>query len=276
MKKTSIVIIGFLGGLLFTFSQQKTVPTVEEIYNKYITAIGGKEKLSNIVSKKEVRAISHEYEIKGQSAKQQTFIEQDIGFVDTQKSQAAYITRFIKPDGSTVLTKQLTANGKTTTLLPNGEKKVTNTLPDSFKEGCFPTTVISPGSEVLPNEIFNGTEAYVIHSKTNISHNKWDTYVYFDRDSGLLIGDKLIGKNNTLNTSYLRIREYSEYKEVQDILVFHKITQHIKSVSSNAISIKIDNRIYKVIATEFNTDIEDFKQNCFQKPEECFAQYIKK
>ncbi|HET8839471.1 MAG TPA: hypothetical protein VFM82_10815 [Flavobacteriaceae bacterium] len=274
MKKSMTILIAFFA-LSLTSAQEKIV-TVEEIYANYIEAIGGSEKLDKVVNKKEIRSISNDYEITGQSAEKGAYKEEDIGLIDSEEHLVAYITRYITNKGDTLLSRQLQANGKSTTWLPNGEKKEKKIVVDKFKEGgCFPSTIIPAGSEILPNEIFNEKEVYVVHLKKRISNDEWHVYTYFDMNSGFVIGEKTVGANDAMATSYLRTIEYGDYKEVEGIFIPHTRKMYEKSVSSHGISTIIKNKTTQVIAVEFNTDIKDFKNNCFKKPEECFEKAIK-
>ena len=277
MKKGIIFTTIFL---LFVsaFAQQ---PTVEEIYAKYITAIGGSEKLNSVTNKMVVSSLVSEYSSKGVANIEGTAKQGIINLWDYAGQQSATILKQYPSalTGNKILfTRYFTANGQITTLLSDGKKTVSPSgQVDRFLKNPFPETVVPSGSKVLPNETFDGKEVYVInYEQPGASGLTSDCYVYFDIDSGLLLGSKVIIEQEVAGShiTTININHCEDYREVEGILVSHKVTQEMTQEMTGATNMTTENKIItESIAIIFNMDVEDFKNNCFQQPEACFEKY---
>ncbi|RAV29126.1 hypothetical protein [Sinomicrobium soli] len=276
-KRITLVSIYFI--LFSAFGQQ--TPTVEEIYAKYIMAIGGNEKLANIVNKVDVSAVFSEYTIMGAVENQGTTKQEIINFRDYANVQSATILKQFPSAlaGDKIsFSRYLTANGKTTILFPDGKKQVmASTTYNRYQEQPFPETVAPPGGKVLPNETLNGKEVYVVNYQQNITGSEFNCYAYFETDSGLLVASKLIDKKESFGSTNttISVNNYEDYKEIGGILIPYKIKTEQKTETTGAVSMTSVTKMQtEVITITFNIDPEDFKQNCFQRPEECFAGYM--
>ena len=167
-----------------------------------------------------------------------------------------------------------------TMLLPDGKEMVMASGEiDRYLADPFPETLIPPESKVLPNEIIDGKEFYVVnYERTTSTGLKFDAYEYFDTNSGLKLGFKEVIKQEDSGSiiSTTALQYYEDYKEVEGILVSHTLYMHkSQEIIGQTNMTTIINEVIETSAIVFNMDIEDFKQNCFQKPEACFAKYEK-
>ncbi|HET8839473.1 MAG TPA: hypothetical protein VFM82_10825 [Flavobacteriaceae bacterium] len=278
MKKQMTFLAAFF--VLALASAQEKTPTVEEIYAKYIEAIGGKEKVKSITTKQEMKITSTE----GRSGN--TVINTQNGrieFLDYVEEKSASITRTTSSTGTDTYSRSLIMDGKGYLLLKDGTRMDYPVHFDMFKWGIFQETM-QPGSQTMPDEVFNGEEVYVVKyelekSVPSIKTNEY--YEYFSKTSGLRIGAKQISSsitenktlgNTTVNTT--TIFEFKDYKEVGGILIPHQTTMDYENVMSGGLNRTSSSSTTMTIKNiQLNVDMEDFRQNCFQQPEACFAKF---
>ncbi len=229
MKKSITTTIAFLT-LSFTFAQQITV---EEIYDNYIEAIGGKERLNNIVNQMTISTSNSSVSSEAWSTNSQTMV---IDFIDYDAQQTANITKNYPSSlngNKTSYTRRLTANGKMTIILPDGQK-IESSFPEQFPD--FMDTTVPLGSKILPNKTFNDKEVYVVNYEQEIAGIKQNVYEYFDIASGLKIGSKnnsettkdnetsaLSTSISTSSTSVNSTITSFEYKKMNGFLYPYKI-----------------------------------------------------
>lgn len=130
------------------------------------------------------------------------------------------------------------------------------------------------GSEVKPDsevtkDIYNSEEVYVVKYKgkknmTNII--SVDVYEYFSIKTGLFIALKQVTKFEKNGESIMLI-DFSDYKEVQGVLVSHTQNSTFKTKTDTSVN-EIKSKVTKKI--QINIDTKDFQENCFKKPEKCF------
>ncbi|MFA7446235.1 MAG: hypothetical protein WCY89_09830 [Flavobacteriaceae bacterium] len=294
MKK--VFLLPFLLGAFFVTAQQITV---EEIYANYINAIGGKEKITNIVNQKQHIAFYSSIKVsKGESnsfvnaAKKLmdnsqtvengniaglfgiTTREQDslhlvkelIAFTDRANNEYASLSK--SSEGN--FTRLLNLNGNFYSVNEDGIKNRYSSSFNPFKDDFFPEAAIRAGREVMSNEIYKGEEVYVVKyeaERATPTIKKNDVYEYFSTATGLKVASKQITEIEikTHKSITTTITEYEDYKEADGILIPHKTIFYNKEGKRQLEHI--------ILNIQFNIDPEDFKQNCFQNPEACFEEY---
>jgi len=277
--KTSALIFSAVLMLALTASAQEQTPTVEEIYTKYLHAIGGNEKIKNVENKMDVTLISTEYVTTGEISNQGTAKQEVINYWDYVNVQSATVNKQYPSEltgDKITFTRYLVANGKTTIMLPDGKKQESTSLHTGFEEAPFPETTVPPGAKLLPNETFNGKEVYVVSYEKSTIGTPFQCIAYFDIASGLLEASTQINKeeNYGSNMTTKSLNIYENYKEVDGMLLPHRIKMTIDHETTGALNMKtVTNITMESIAIEFNINMEDFKNGCFQNPEDCFAKY---
>ncbi|HET8839474.1 MAG TPA: hypothetical protein VFM82_10830 [Flavobacteriaceae bacterium] len=284
MKKGTTITIVFL--MCFSvFAQQKAV---EEIYAKYFQAIGS-ENSKNVanVQAKLITTSENTAEIRsnilGDSKNNVETNSKIISFTDYVGKYYASISYSITSFGN-VLSRTLQSNGKGYFVMEDGTKTEYPVTVDIFKNG-YASETIPPGSERMPDEVFKEEEVYVVKcelEKTLPTIKKNTQYTYFSKSSGLIIGSKQITsiliENPTVGNTAVNsttINDFKDYKEIGGILVAHRIDTTIESETNgpNMKNTSLTNSTQIYTDIQFNTDMESFKSNCFQKPKECIAAF---
>ncbi len=294
MKKIFLLPF-FLGGFFVTAQQI----TVEEIYANYINAIGGKEKITNIVNKKQHIAIYSSVKVSKEEpisfinvAKKLmdnsqtvengniaglfgiTTTEQDslhlvkelIDFTDRANDQYASLSKSL--EGS--YTRLLNLNGNFYSVNEDGTKNIYSSSFNPFKDDFFPEATIRGEREVMSNEIYKGEEVYVVKYEAERAVptiKKNDVYEYFSTATRLKVASKQITEIEIKGYKSITttITEYEDYKEADGILIPHKTIFYNEEGKKQS--------EYRVLDIQFNINPEDFKQNCFQNPKACFEEY---
>ncbi|MFA7445869.1 MAG: hypothetical protein WCY89_07965, partial [Flavobacteriaceae bacterium] len=229
MKK--VFLLPFLFGGFFVTAQQITV---EKIYANYIEAIGGKEKIDNIVNQMKVSMINTlNTTFSSIRATTKTTENQvmTIDFIDIQNQQTADITKNYSnlSENQNTYSQKIMIDGKMITILPDGQKYETPYLEKLNSD--FLGTTIPVGSKVLINETFNGKEVYVVNYEQKIAGGKQTVYEYFDIVSSLKLGYKKHSESvkeetnsyNTTTTIYIDSMSATlEYKKMNNILYPYK------------------------------------------------------
>jgi len=268
MKKTiTISVVLFMG--YFSLAQQITV---ESIYEKYINAIGGKEKIqgvTNIMEYSKSQGTMHT-KVDNETLNSEMEIEvitEIIYFVDVTLNQKALLTKNGK-----IYTKLIEHDGKKYIEAHDGKRTEIDNNGTEPPISIFIGSEIKPNSEVLPNEMYNSEEVYVIKYKgektmTNMISN--DVYEFFSVNTGLLVAFK---QDITMeaNIQSVTVIDFSDYKEVQGILIPHTNNAIITTKTGDGGS---EMNIQTTVVPQLNVDVKDFQENCFKKPEKCFKKY---
>lgn len=278
MKKQMTFLAAFF--VLTLVAAQEKAPSVEEIYARYIDAIGGSEKIKTITTKQEMNITSTEARTGSTVINSKN---SSISFIDYLRENYAAITQITSSTGIDTYSRTLVLDGKGYFLHKDGTRMDYPVHSDMFKWGIF-TEIIQPGSQTMPDEVFDGEEVYVVKyelekSVPTIKTNEY--YEYFSKTSGLRIGAKQISssinENKTLGnttTNSTTIFEFKDYKEVGGILIPHQTTMDYENVMSGGLNRTSSSSTTMTIKNiQLNVDMEDFRQNCFQQPEACFAKF---
>jgi len=270
--KTNITILSVLFLSYFSLAQEITV---ESIYEKYKNAIGGKEKVESITNIIEYTKSEGKSQQKIDSDIMNSEIETEnnleiIYFVDLKKNQRGSLSKAGK-----IYTKMIDNDGRKYIESYIDNKKVTQLEVENdgtdVPISIFIGSEINPNSEVIANEIYNGEEVYIVKYEgklfsTNMKSNI--TYEIFSVKTGLLVAIKQYTVYENSETDM--IIEFSDYKEVQGILIPHTTNSNITIRNKNG---RTNMQIKGTRIIQLNVDLEDFQKNCFKNHINCFKQY---
>lgn len=271
MKKSITTLLTLFVTYCITAQEIKSV---ESIYDNYMNAIGGKDKIKAISNIKQYEKsygsthIKHNYGGKTTETDVETNIA-IIYFDDLSSNQKVflskngdYITKLIGYDGKTFIED---SKGKQTEIENNDTEQ---------QSTVFIGSQIKPNSKVSLG-VYNSEDVYIVQYggkkiMTNIVNV--DFYEFFSVKTGLLLAIKqvTIMEKNAQSTMII---EFSDYKEVQGILIPHTKYGVITTTTDYGVT---DTKTNTIIITEFNIDKKDFQENCFKKPEKCFKNYSSK
>lgn len=271
MKKNIAILLSFCMSYFVIAQETKTV---ESIYDNYINAIGGKEKIkgiANILQYSKSNATSRmESNISGQNTEFQSESNSElIYFEDLILNQKVFMTKSGK-----YYNKLIGYDGKT--YMEDNKGKRTEIGNDDTAQ----QSTIFIGSEIKPNskvsiDIYNTEKVYIIKyqgKKTMTNIISVDVYEFFSVKTGLLLAFKQVTTMEK-NIQSVMITNFSDYKEVQGILIPH--TSHSTATTKTDNS-RSETKVKTLTITELNIDQKDFQENCFKKPEKCFKNYSSK
>ena len=271
--KTNITILSVLFLSYFSLAQEITV---ESIYEKYKNAIGGKEKVESITNIIEYTKNEGKSRLKIDTDIVNSEIEVEdnleiIYFVDLKKNQRGALSKNGK-----IYRKSIDNDGRKYIESYIGNKKVIQLEVENdgtdVPISIFIGSEINPNSEVIANEIYNGEEVYIVKYEgklfsTNMKSNI--TYEIFSVKTGLLVAIKqyTVYENSD---DMIMITEFSDYKEVQGILIPHTTNSNITTRGKNS---ETNTQVKGTSIIQLNVDMEDFQKNCFKNHKNCFKQY---
>ncbi|MBV9962620.1 MAG: M1 family peptidase [Parafilimonas sp.] len=189
---------------------QKPVPqgtTANDVINKYLTAIGGVNKINDV----------KDYSFTATGSVQ----GQDISFTRKFKVPGKMLLEISLPAMNMTIQK-LVVNGDNVSMTSQGQAATINENDKKrYQEGAYPFTEVNYSKtgytlQLAPTlENIDGKDAYVI---TVTSPSATVSKKYYDVQTGLKLREVIIGDQG--NTTY----SYSNYKEVSGIMIPYTIT----------------------------------------------------
>jgi len=266
----------------------KEPTTVEEVYDRFYNAIGLKSHPEASYFSKQSKSVSKSIN----KTLNSTSVSKEIEVMDFKKQTIAKVLSSKIMDNKPTIIKYVKTLEKTFMFSENGEttELPSQLKPHSFKMNFIEEPMDSSKATLIPSELFNGEECYVIliKSKINIhpSETIMDRYEFFSVKTGLKIGFKSITKSTikgipdkeeprystpeSVSTSISSV-QYQNFQKVDNLILHHKeifVVEINTSVSGNEYISSIETKT----EIKYNIDPEHFKNVTFKSPEEAIAE----
>lgn len=284
-----VILMNFLV-LNFSIAQSgvntKKLTSAKEVVERYRQAIGLNEHSNDFVyHSKQETSVVHTTTIYGGEKIEST--SKNIEFVDYVKEEIASIRAF-PINGRLSIARYLNTKETSYMFMDNGntaEHPQVLTY-DSFVQ--FPKAQESDDNDdtLLPNEIFDGEDAYVILSSVTLKLGDIDQttqiHRYYSVETGLLIGIKTNSKSTMVTdigggdipmeifTTGNSITYLKDYRKVGNILLPHKEIQITEIEQSGDVTSSTKMNVSKMI--DYNVDPEHFKNVIFKNPKKAIAE----
>jgi hypothetical protein len=219
--------------------KQPPLPSVEQVADNYLKAIGGKPAVAKLNTMLE----------KGTATTPQGLLQYEV----YEKSPNSYALNSSLPDGRKM---QQATNGSTGWRSGgnggaqdlNGLQLRTLIVNGRFDRSFMPAAAFTK-SRVTGSETIDGHDCYVVRGQLADDH--FSERLYFDKQSGLLL--RRISYQKTLFGLLPTTDDFSDYRDVQGV----KVPFAVKSTQPSAVA------DYKADKIEFNVPVDDSK---FSRP----------